>query len=133
MTIPPIVCLCGSTRFIDLFDEAALQLTLRGCIVLSIGSHKPRSRQYADNVGGHKAGLDRLHKRKIDLADAVLVLDVEGYVGDSTRSEIAHAETTGTPVASWSEFEAACDGEADAWGASALWAKAQARRPREIA
>ena len=95
----PIVCLCGSTRFVDWFDEAALQMTLRGIIVLSIGSHKPRSREYADGKDGHKAGLDELHKRKIDLAHAVIVLNMGGYIGDSTRSEIKYAEAHDVPVA----------------------------------
>ena len=98
----PIVCLCGSTRFIDDFDEAALQLTLRGIIVLSVGSHKPRSRDFANDIGGHKAGLDTLHKRKIDLADSVFVLNVDDYVGDSTRSEIAYAEAQEKPIGYWS-------------------------------
>ncbi|MDE2105440.1 MAG: hypothetical protein KGL39_49895 [Patescibacteria group bacterium] len=45
-----------------------------------------------------KAALDELHKRKIDLADEVLVLNVGGYIGDSTRSEIEYAHSIGVPV-----------------------------------
>ena len=45
-----------------------------------------------------KMALDELHKRKIDLADRVLVLNVGGYIGDSTRSEIRHAQEIGKPI-----------------------------------
>ena len=51
-----------------------------------------------DNGGGNKAMLDELHKRKIDLADEILVLDVDGYIGDSTRSEIEYAKTHGKSI-----------------------------------
>lgn len=94
---PEVVCLCGSTRFIDAFDAANLRLTLDGRIVLSIGCVT------STDVGlgiddATKERLDVLHKRKIDLADRVLVLNVGGYIGDSTRSEIAHAELTGKRI-----------------------------------
>jgi hypothetical protein len=103
---PMIVCLCGSTRFWRTFQEASLQETLAGKIVLSIGA--ARSADDSDKTfGGYvpvnefdkvKQQLDELHKRKIDLADEVLVLNVGGYIGESTRSEIEHAERTGKPV-----------------------------------
>jgi hypothetical protein len=51
-----------------------------------------------DAYNAVKTGLDQLHKRKIDLADEILVLNVGGYIGDSTRSEIEHAEITGKPI-----------------------------------
>lgn len=93
---PRIVCLCGSTRFRDAFDAVNRAETLAGAIVLAPGSYS--------HTDGHpvtdaqKAALDTLHLRKIDLADEVLVLNVGGYVGESTRSEIAYAERTGVPV-----------------------------------
>lgn len=121
----PIVCLCGSTRFIDEFDDAALELTLRGIIVLSVGSHKPRSRQYADGKDGHKANLDELHKRKIDLAHSVFVLNIDNYTGDSTEGEIAYAEATGKPVCYWT----ACSivGDPASWDEIAKGCRAAAR------
>ena len=99
MTRPPIVCLCGSTRFMDAFFEAGWELTLKGIIVLSVGVCK-----HADDHGGEALGqdvadaLDELHLRKIDLADWVLVLNVGGYIGESTRREIQYAESIGTRV-----------------------------------
>jgi hypothetical protein len=97
---PPVVCLCGSTRFVDEFNRQRRELTERGEIVLSIEVVTTQARehdpQHADPA--LKARLDELHKRKIDLADYVLVLNVGGYIGDSTRSEIDYAAAHGKPV-----------------------------------
>ena len=93
---PKIVCLCGSTRFPGAWEAAARRETLAGRIVLSVGMFGHQ--EGLDMAGPVKAGLDGLHKRKIDLADEVLVLNVGGYVGDSTRSEIAYAKRLGKPV-----------------------------------
>jgi hypothetical protein len=51
----------------------------------------------AEAEGLHEL-FDELHKRKIDLADEVMVLNVGGYIGDSTRSEIEYAVKTGKTV-----------------------------------
>jgi|GEM_PF-3485829 len=101
---PEIVCLCGSTRFKEEFIKVQEKLTLEGKIVLSVGlfGHVDHPEIYTD---GKKAMLDELHKRKIDLADRVLVLNVGGYIGDSTRSEIEYAEAHGKPVIYWESKE----------------------------
>lgn len=102
--MPRIVCLCGSTRFHEAFRMANLRRTLAGEIVLSIGCDTRSDGDLiaAGELGGDleqiKADLDELHKRKIDLADYILVLNVGGYIGESTRSEIEYAEKTGRPV-----------------------------------
>lgn len=89
---PEVVCLCGSTRFMDKFHSVGWQLALDGYIVVSVGVCK-----HAEYHGGEALGedvcekLDELHNRKIDLADWVMVLNVGGYVGDSTRAEIEYA------------------------------------------
>lgn len=97
---PSIVCLCGSTRFMDAFFDIGWSFTLDGWIVLSVGvcKHGP-----PDHVGEFLGPdvckqLDELHKRKIDLCDEVFVLDVNGYIGDSTRSEIEYAQKTGKVI-----------------------------------
>ncbi|MCG7321545.1 MULTISPECIES: hypothetical protein [Arsenicicoccus] len=89
---PEIVCICGSTRFVTEMRAANRDLTFAGVIVVAPGE--------ADEVvtDEQKAALDALHLRKIDLADRVLVVNPGGYVGESTRREIAYAEATGTPV-----------------------------------
>ena len=45
-----------------------------------------------------KAMLDDMHKRKIDMADEIFVINVNGYIGESTKSEIEYATTTGKVV-----------------------------------
>lgn len=94
---PEIVVLCGSTRFFDAFAQANYDLTLEGRIVLTVGCDT-KSDQGLGITDQQKSALDELHKRKIDLADRVLVLNVGGYIGSSTRSEIAYAEALGKPV-----------------------------------
>jgi hypothetical protein len=99
---PPIICLCGSTRFWEAFRDRGLRLTLEGCIVLSIGICAPDSMVLAhpdtDEGKEQKRKLDELHKRKIDLCDNVFVLNIGGYIGSSTRSEIDYALAHGKTV-----------------------------------
>lgn len=102
--LPEIVCLCGSTKFYDAFQEANYKLTMEGKIVLSVGFY-PHSKAEGGNHGegvGHdseeKIALDELHKRKIDLCDRVHVLNVGGYIGESTKSEIEYAQVLGRPI-----------------------------------
>ena len=97
---PKVVVLCGSTRFMEAFNEAGWLETLRGHIVLSVGV----SKHLPPDHGGESLGeqtvlmLDELHWRKIDLADEVLVLNVGGYIGYSTRREVEYAEHIGKPI-----------------------------------
>lgn len=108
---PKIVCICGSTRFAEEMNGAAERETLAGRIVVRpevvaySSGNDPQIRQ--PEV---KAMLDELHKRKIDLADEVLVVNVGGYVGESTRSEIAYAREHGKPIR-WLEARAALEGK----------------------
>lgn len=97
MTRPEIVCICGSTRFVDHVHAANRDLTFAGSIVLAPGVFVHADEQAAVTAE-QKAALDELHLRKIDLADRVLVVNPGGYVGESTSREIAHARATGKPV-----------------------------------
>lgn len=97
-TIPDnrIVCLVGSTKFKREFDEAALRLGLKGCIVLSVICYN-----HGDFVGlspEEKAGADELHFRKIDLADEVYVINPGRYIGTSSAGEIDYAVSKGKTV-----------------------------------
>ena len=86
-----VITLCGSTRFKDEFLEAQKRLTLEGNIVISVGlfGHSGDDEVWTEGV---KDMLDRQHLAKIDLADEIYVINVGGYIGDSTRREIAYAE-----------------------------------------
>lgn len=115
---PVIVCLCGSTRFYQQFQEANYKETIQGKIVLSVGfyPHISKKRMIVDGCMGEqevlvdivsehsqekgctpkeKIKLDELHLRKIDLADEILILNVGGYIGESTRRELEHAKKKG--------------------------------------
>lgn len=93
----PVITLCGSTRFKEQFLEAQKRLTLAGNIVISVGlfGHSGDNEVW---VEGTKEMLDDMHKRKIDMADEIYVINVDGYVGASTRSEIEYAKSQGKVV-----------------------------------
>lgn len=92
---PEIVCLCGSLRFAEQMRAVNRDLTFAGVIVLAPGEAGAGEAITPEQ----KAALDALHLRKIDLADRILVVNPGGYIGESTRREIAYAEAAGTPVA----------------------------------
>jgi len=92
----PIVCICGSTRFKQSWIAENARLTGEGNIVLAVGLWGHHERKYPDAETKEK--LDALHLRKIDLCDWVWVLDIGGYIGESTRNEIAYAEAHGKLV-----------------------------------
>jgi len=101
MAKPKIICLCGSTRFIEVFAVKTWELERKGFIVLGCILLPRWFCPVDDHFGEHqgcKEQCDELHLRKIDLADEVLVLNVHGYVGESTRNEIAYAEAHAKPV-----------------------------------
>lgn len=99
-----VITLCGSTRFRDAFLEAQKRLTLEGNIVISVGlfGHAGDSEVWEgmseDTLTQTKIMLDDMHKRKIDMADEIFVINVGGYIGESTASEIAYARSTGKTV-----------------------------------
>lgn len=101
---PRIVCLCGSSRFVDVMaviswtferDEGVICLGLH--LLPSWYGEKPIPDHLAE-VEGVAAKMDELHLRKIDLADEVFVVNVGGYIGESTTREIAYAREHGKPV-----------------------------------
>lgn len=99
---PKIVCLCGSARFVDAWQQATRQEGLAGHIVLSLGV-MIQTGDVAVPEGPEKELLDELHLRKIDLADEILVLDVDGYTGPSTMAEMEYASDLGKPIRFWSD------------------------------
>lgn len=101
MIRPKVICLCGSTKFKDAINAANTRLTLEGNLVVSLGLFGHTDLPDVDwTTGGSelKRMLDELHKRKIDLADEVFVVNVGGYIGESTRGEIDYAAARGKTV-----------------------------------
>lgn len=89
-----VITLCGSTKFKEQYLEIQKRLTLEGNIVISVGlfGHSGDDEVWTK---GTKAMLDDMHKRKIDMADEIFVINVAGYIGESTRGEIEYAEAQG--------------------------------------
>lgn len=95
-TFPEIITLCGSTKFKEEYLEAQKMLTLDGRIVISVGLFGHADSEPISE--SQKDALDELHKRKIDIADAIYVINVGGYIGDSTKSEIEYAKRHGKSI-----------------------------------
>jgi len=99
-----VVTLCGSTRFKDEFYKEQKRLTLEKKIVISVGvfGHSGDEEVWENMDEGTmtktKEMLDDMHKRKIDMADSIHVINVGGYIGESTRSEIEYAKKTGKKI-----------------------------------
>lgn len=99
-----VITLCGSTRFKDEFMKAQKDLTLKGNIVISVGlfGHSGDDEVWENmdewTLTKTKEMLDDMHKRKIDMSDEIFVINVDGYIGNSTKSEIEYAIKTGKKV-----------------------------------
>lgn len=103
MIKPKVVTLCGSTRFKESFTEHQLKETLDGKIVLTIGCNMRSDSEIFGSLSESelrkvKAKLDILHFHKIAMSDEILVLNVGGYIGESTEREIEYASSLGIKV-----------------------------------
>ena len=99
-----VITLCGSTKFKEEFLKVQKKLTLEGNIVISVGvfGHS-EDLEFWENMNEAtftktKEMLDDMHKRKIDMADEIFVINVNGYIGESTKSEIEYAMKTGKKI-----------------------------------
>ncbi len=92
-----VVTLCGSIKFKSDFIKVQKDLTLKGFIVISVGlfGDSEDTELLSDSV---ITMLGDMHKRRIDLADSIFVINKGGYIGESTRSEIEYAEKNGKTV-----------------------------------
>ncbi|TWD84206.1 methyltransferase family protein [Kribbella amoyensis] len=96
-----VITLCGSTRFEAEFAEVNQRLTMEGYVVISLGMFSlpdlPGYDWTADD-SDLKGRLGGVHFQKIRMADELYIVDPGGYLGESTRREIAYAESLGKPV-----------------------------------
>jgi hypothetical protein len=92
---PIVVCLCGSTRFRAEYERAFRDEEHAGRICLTVPCYKddPCCKSTSAHVR-----LDKIHLRKIDMADEVLFINVGGYLGESTRRELSYAWRMGKRV-----------------------------------
>lgn len=93
-----IITLCGSWRFSAQMERIAEELELeQDVLVLGITPHVLGR----DLTDAEKEKLGRLHLRRIDLADAILVVNIGGYIGESTRREMDYARLQGKEILYW--------------------------------
>ena len=97
-----VITLCGSTRFKDDFERINKELTLQGNVVISVAFFGHSGDLISDE---QKILLDKIHKCKIDLADTVYIINKNGYIGNSTKSEIEYAKSKGKKIIFLEEME----------------------------
>ncbi len=94
-----VITLCGSTKFKDKFIKAQKELTLKGNIVLTVGFFESVDSEYNTIITEDvKIMLDDMHKRRIDMSDEIFVINKDGYIGSSTKSEIEYAKKIGKKI-----------------------------------
>ena len=102
MNRPKIICLCGSTKFIDLHAIMKWKLEKEGAIVLSMtllpSNYPGVQSDHQAEFEGVKEKLDELHLRKIDFADEIFIINAHGYIGESTKREIEYAKKHNKPI-----------------------------------
>ena len=86
-----IITLCGSIKFKDEFIRVQEKLTLEGNIVFSPNFFNNIKKEDIDLET--KKMLDKMHRQKIDMSDEIYVINPEGYIGESTKSEIEYAKS----------------------------------------
>jgi hypothetical protein len=96
----PVITLCGSTKFKDTFLAVQKQLTLDGFNVLSLGLF---GHSGDDEAWEKKEMLDNMHLDRIDMCDGIMVIDVNGYIGESTKNEISFATNMNKKIVYLSE------------------------------
>lgn len=86
-----VVTLCGSARFETEFKEWNKRLSLAGHVVLTLACYPSDNGGKDWYTARQKDILDSVHLAKIDLSEAIVVINVDGYIGESTKREILHA------------------------------------------
>lgn len=115
---PKVICLCGSSRFIDIMAILAWEFEKLGAITLSLHLLPMNYAQCEDHLAekqGVAEQMDELHLRKIDISDEVFIVNKDGYIGDSTKREIRYANEHSKPI-KWLEPEHAEENLIDALG-----------------
>lgn len=88
-----VITLCGSARFRNEIDKAQRDLALKGHLIFTIENLE--GVELTDDI---ESMLATSHRKKIDLSDAIFVVNVNGYIGESASKEITYASSTGKKV-----------------------------------
>ncbi len=99
---PKVICISGSSRFVDKMAVMAWQFEKQGAIVLGLhllpAWYEGVQADHQAETEGVREHMDELHLRKIDLADEVFIYNEGGYIGDSTKMEFDYARKCGKPI-----------------------------------
>lgn len=86
-----IITVCGSYKFKDEMTKITEKMALKGnCMITPISLTRPNKEAYTKDEA---LMIDKMHKEKIKISDAILVVNVNGYIGKSTNSEIEYAKS----------------------------------------
>lgn len=92
----PVITLCGSTKFKDDFMRVAEDLAYKGNLVINLAAFSHSGGRIPTEED--KKMLDQIHRQKIDMSDMIMVINKDGYIGESTRSEIEYARENGKEI-----------------------------------
>lgn len=91
-----IITVCGSLKFMKEMMIITEKLELEGnCMLSPIYPTNPDKDAYTEEEA---LMLDKMHKEKNKISDAILVVDVNNYIGTSTKSEIEFAKSLGKEI-----------------------------------
>lgn len=97
-----IITVCGSYKFKKEMSEITEKMALKGnCMLTPIELTKPNKEAYTEDEA---LMIDKMHKEKIKLSDAILVVNVNGYIGSSTKSEIEFAKKLNKEIIYYSDI-----------------------------
>ncbi|MFD0710516.1 hypothetical protein [Paenibacillus sp. GCM10027626] len=98
-----VITLCGSTKFKKQFEQANAYLTLQGNVVIGLAFFEQSEGFQITHEQAELLG--NIHFKKIDLSDEIFIIDVDGYIGNSTRKEIEYAKKKGKAIRYYSDGE----------------------------
>lgn len=90
-----IICMCGSLKYTQKLMEETERLTLEGYNVISVIYETRNKDSYTEE---EIKLFTELHYQKIDLADAIFVCNVDGYIGNGTKNDIEYALSKGKEI-----------------------------------
>lgn len=86
-----IITICGSMKFVREMMEISEKIELQGNVVLMpiYNPSRPNKEAFTNE---EILILDEMHRERIKLSDAILVVNIDGYIGNSTSKEIEFAK-----------------------------------------
>lgn len=100
-----VITVCGSLRFQREMEEIALKLELEGnCVLLPIFPIFPINGDKDNYTEEEMNILGKMHYERIKISDAILVVNVDNYIGSSTKSEIEYAKSLNKEIMYYMDF-----------------------------